>query len=111
MFFWNKSCGLTAIFFLCCFFSNAQTLTVNKIPDQKASSLNQISTSPIHYSLNKNQNTNLSSPSFSVIQQDYYTQHFGIMCKQELAIEKATKIPFRFRLGSLQQCNYYEGKK
>ena len=52
----------------------------------------------------------LLSP-FTVISQDYYTQHFGIMCKKELAIEKATKIPFRFRLGSLQQCNYLEGKK
>ena len=52
----------------------------------------------------------LLSP-LTVIPQDYYTQHFGIMCKKELAIEKATKIPFRFRLGSLQQCNYLEGKK
>jgi len=60
--------------------------------------------------LNAKEN-NSAGQTFSVIPQDYYTQHFGIMCKKELALEKATKIPFRFRLGSLQQCNYLEGKK
>ncbi len=41
---------------------------------------------------------------------DFYTRSFGFFCKQELAVEKAIKLPLRFRLGSLQQCNYYEGK-
>ena len=49
--------------------------------------------------------------SIKTIPADYYTQHFGFFCKKELAVEKFTKIPFRFRLGSLEQCNYYEGKK
>jgi hypothetical protein len=44
------------------------------------------------------------------IPQDYYTRNFGFFCRQELRVEKVTKIPLRFRLGSLQQCNYYEGK-
>lgn len=51
------------------------------------------------------------TPSLSAIPANYYTQHFGFMCKKELALEKATKIPLRFRLGSLQQCNFYEGKR
>jgi hypothetical protein len=41
---------------------------------------------------------------------DFYTQNFGFICKKELQLEKVTKIPFRFRLGSLQYTDYLEGK-
>ncbi len=41
---------------------------------------------------------------------DYYTQHFGFFCQKELQLEKMTHIPFRFRLGSLEQTNFLEGK-
>lgn len=40
---------------------------------------------------------------------DYYNS-LGVACKAELKLEKATKIPFRFRLGSLQQTDYLERK-
>lgn len=46
----------------------------------------------------------------SVISADFYTQGFGFFCKKELQFEKVTKIPLRFRLGSLQYNNYLEGK-
>ncbi|HXB91351.1 MAG TPA: hypothetical protein VNU72_03645 [Puia sp.] len=41
---------------------------------------------------------------------DYYTQHFGFFCQKELQLQKMTGIPFRFRLGSLEQTNFLEGK-
>ncbi len=50
------------------------------------------------------------SPVF-VIGPDYYTQNFGFFCKKELQFEKVTKVPFKFRLGSVQDCDRMEGKK
>jgi hypothetical protein len=38
-----------------------------------------------------------------------YTQS-GFFCKREWELEKTTHIPFRFRLGSLAECNTLEGK-
>ena len=52
----------------------------------------------------------LNPVSCFLISADFYTQNFGFFCKKELQFEKATKIPFRFRLGSLQHNDYLEGK-
>ncbi len=40
---------------------------------------------------------------------NYYIQS-GFFCKREWEMERSTHIPFRFRLGSLAQCNALEGK-
>ena len=42
---------------------------------------------------------------------DYYSSRLGFFCKQEIKLEKATKIPFKFRLGSIQYCDWMEGKR
>jgi len=41
---------------------------------------------------------------------DLYYLQSGFFCKREWEFEKTTHIPFRFRLGSLADCNAMEGK-
>lgn len=112
MLFWNKICGFTIIFFILALSGVAQS-KIGTAFSKEMSDKNNLLIKPPAFSLT-NQGHKLTlhnSYYFNVIPQNYYTQHFGIMCKKELLIEKATKIPFRFRLGSLQQCNYLEGKR
>lgn len=45
-----------------------------------------------------------------LIAPDYYVTQLGFFCKKEMKLEKATKIPFRFRLGSIEDCDRMEGK-
>jgi len=47
---------------------------------------------------------------FSVPSNIYYIQS-GMICKMEWELEKASHIPFRFRVGSLADCNAMEGKR
>jgi hypothetical protein len=46
-----------------------------------------------------------------VIPGNFYTQHLGFFCKQEIKFEALTKIPFKFRLGSVQEVDRLEGKR
>jgi hypothetical protein len=45
------------------------------------------------------------------LQQDNYVKHLAFFCRQEWKLEKALKVQFRFRVGSLEQCNRLEGKR
>jgi hypothetical protein len=40
----------------------------------------------------------------------YCAQDLAFFCRLEVQMEKATKIPVRFRLGDVQQVDYLEGK-
>ena len=51
------------------------------------------------------------SRQLSVVPGNYYCTQLGFFCRTELKLEAATKIPFKFRLGSLQYNDWLEGKK
>lgn len=50
-----------------------------------------------------------TTPVVQVLRPDFYTQHLGFFCRQELLMQKKN-IPVIFRLGSVEQCNYLEQK-
>ncbi len=41
----------------------------------------------------------------------FYCSNLAFFCRQEIKFEKITKIPFKFRLGSVQYVDYLEGKR
>lgn len=106
MYNWNKICGLVTIFLISSLFSLAQKV---KYPLQVF--LNKpLVTSAITLANNEKQDIMIAY-SKNIIPQNHYTAHLGFICKKEIQFEKLTKVALRIRLGSLQQCNYLEGKR
>lgn len=54
---------------------------------------------------------NFRSARAFTLQKDDYVKNLAFFCRQEWKIEKALKVPLRFRLGTLEQCNRLEGKQ
>lgn len=111
MFFWNKICGIILIFLFICSGLRAQTAITFSLNNTNFHLKNKLSFLDDRFLAEKISKTEAPLYSRSPIPANFSTLSYGFFCRKELAIEKATKIPFRFRLGSLEQCNYYEGKK
>jgi hypothetical protein len=111
MFFWNKFCGLVLILLITGHCSPAQTTTLQGQNADFSRNRPATSASFIHFIPQTFNNVNSLQNIKQIVPANFYTCNIGFFCKKELLIEKTTKIPLRFRVGSLEQCNYYEGKK
>ncbi len=72
------------------------------------SSIKPLST--LNIAVFKNPATAGAQPIKQVIAPNFYVSRLGFFCRQEIKFEKITKIPFRFRLGSVEECDRMEGK-
>ena len=52
--------------------------------------------------------SSIITPNLAV--QQGITDSWGWFCRKEWAWEKKTGLPFKFRLGSVEYCNWMEGK-
>ncbi len=66
----------------------------------------------LHKTINRNlltsKDTVRNLPAF--IPANFALCNDGFFCKQELKLEKKTHVPVKFRLGTLEQTNWLEGK-
>ena len=47
----------------------------------------------------------------TIVDPRFYINNLGFFCKQELKFQAVTRVPIKFRLGSVQYCDRMEGKK
>jgi hypothetical protein len=52
----------------------------------------------------------MAHASENLVSADFYARHVGFFCKKEWQWEKASGIPLRLRLGSVDYCDFLEGK-
>jgi len=103
----NKKCKI--LFFCMIFVSNATFAQKTSIQKDNLLSSELAKTQSVrHFATNTFPAAVLQYKPF--LSPQFYSSQLGFFCKQEIKFDKITKIPFRFRLGSVDQCDKLEGK-
>jgi hypothetical protein len=99
------------LFFCMIFVSNFLIAQIHS-PSNAKLLLLQLATAPVKPSqlLIKNTAENSKKIPSTFLSANFYASQLGFFCKQEIKMDKITKVPFRFRLGSVAECNRLEGK-
>jgi hypothetical protein len=99
------------ILFFCMIFV-AQNIFSQNVQQKKASLLILSSyPKPVSATLSINKANGIPIQSQPILPPNYYSTRLGFFCKQEIKFENIYKIPFKFRLGSVEECDRLEGKR
>ncbi len=91
------------------FVSGAALGQLNPVISRRYPATSSLHYTPSFYRLTDLKKNNVVLP--AGLPGDYYAKQLGFFCRQEIRLERVTKIPFRFRLGSVEQCDRLEGKR
>lgn len=83
----------------------------NLQPTKKSLLLLQTTVKPIPAGVLLNQAYREVTSTKPFLSPGYYATQLGFFCKQEIKFEKTAKIPFKFRLGTIEDCDRMEGKR
>lgn len=72
--------------------------------------LNSFNNIPVKKIFSLANTANFIAPDKTYLPSNYYVTGLGFFCRQEIKLEKITKFPFKFRLGSVAECDHIEGK-
>lgn len=86
---------------------------LSQITAQKTTPVTLLTTwlKPVAISILIKNNAVAAQANIPFLSANYYATQLGFFCKQELKFEKVVKIPFKFRLGSVEDCDKLEGKR
>jgi hypothetical protein len=104
-------CAICFLFYLfVCIETHAQ-YSLHKIQFKETMPIKPFDTARLFYSPYTSiaASTNAVSP-VTIISENYYANHLSFFCSKEWQIEKTTKLPLKFRLGSVSYTDKIEGK-